>query len=212
MNRTRVIAGVCGVAISAMLAGCGGNSSGNATISGKVTNLAAGTSVSIANNGGPSMVISSNSNFTFSGTVPSNGGYKVVVTAQPTGQTCVVNNGSGLVDFAGNDVNNVVVDCYANNPIAVNVTGLDSGNSMTFALTLQNNTISVPASTSLSVNTSATTNFPVLLPLGTLYNVSISQQPTGSSAQVCTASPTTPFSGAVVAVSATPIVVDFICH
>lgn len=209
MNRTRIAAVICGATISAMLAGCGGNSTGNATIGGTVTGLNAGASVSIANNGGAPMVISSNTNFTFSGTVASNSGYSVAVTTQPAGQTCVVNSGSGLVDFSGNNVNNVVVACTNNTQIGVKLTGLNAGNSVTFSMALQNDPQNLPSAPTLTLTSNSTGYFPVLLPLGTIYNVSISQQPSGTPTQSCLVSSTTPFSGGVV--NSTPIVVEFDC-
>ena len=209
MNRTRIAAAVCGAIISAALAGCGGNSTGSASISGTVTGLDAGASVSIANNGGTPIVVSSNTNFTFGGTVASNSGYSVAVTTQPAGQTCVVNAGSGLVDFAGNNVNNVVVKCIDNTPLGVKVTGLNAGNSVTFSLALQNDPQNITSEPPLTISSNTTSNFPVSLPLGTIYSVSVSQQPSGTPAQSCLVSPSTPFSGGVV--SSAPIVVEFDC-
>jgi hypothetical protein len=218
------VAGIA--AFSAILAGCGGNSTGNATISGTVSGLAAGTSVTLANNNGTPVVMSSNSGFSFSNTVPSNGGYSVLVTAQPTGQTCVVNYGSGVIDFAGNNITNVAVVCAANVPISVVATGLNAGNSVTFNLTLQNDAANFHTVTVNTNNTAA--QFPILLPLGTIYNIVVSAQPgqtavpgsttpvlqiptaTGNATQVCTTgSPSS--SGGVVSLT-TPIVVDFSCH
>jgi hypothetical protein len=211
---------VCVATVSAILAGCGGNSTGNATISGKVTGLDAGASVSIALNGGAAMTVSSNTNFSFSNTVSSNAGYSVVVAKQPANQTCVVNFGSGLVDFSGNNVTNVAVNCADNIPLSVLTTGLNSGNSVTFNLTLQNDAANIQ-SVSVSSNNTAVP-FPISLPLGTIYNISVYLQPgqtvdktktppvvSGSPTQVCTTSSTSSSGGIV---SATPIVVDFNCQ
>lgn len=226
MNRTRVMAGIGAVVVGAILAGCGGNSTGNATISGTVTGLAAGTSVSIANNGGTAIVLSSTGtspiNFAFSNTVASNDGYKVLVTAQPTNQTCVVNNGSGTIDFAGNNVSDVSVVCAANVAIGVNVTGLNSGNQATFTLTLNNDALNYTSENVSSNNTLE--NFPTTLPLGTIYSVTVSAQPgqtavagtattpptaTGTAKQTCTAAAGA--SGGVVSLAA-PITVNFVCQ
>jgi len=219
---------VCGVAASAMLAACGGNSTGNATISGTVTGLQAGTSVSISNNGGTPLVISSTGRstpigFSFSNTVPSNSGYSVIVTTQPTNQTCVVNYGSGVTDFSGNNISTVAVACSPNIAIGVSTTGLNSGNSATFTLTLQNDALNYYTTTVSSSAPAAT--FPVLLPLGTIYNITVSAQPgqtskpgtttppappsaTGIATQTCTTASAS--SGGVVNSSA--INVAFSCH
>lgn len=224
MNRTRMIAVVCGMAFAALLSGCGGSNSSSATIGGAVTGLAAGTSVSLTLNSGTPLTMSANGSFTFGGNLASGDGYSVVVSSQPTGQTCLVTYGSGIIDYAGNSVSDVAVSCSANVAIGVEIVkGLDSGNSVTFNLTLQNdpdlengqsNTYSVVASA-----TGVTYDFPnpqasgaaVLLPIGTTYDVSITAQPT-SPAQVCTVNPSSssPYSGGVV--SATPIVVSFVCE
>ncbi|HSY28581.1 MAG TPA: DUF4369 domain-containing protein [Burkholderiaceae bacterium] len=207
MNRTRVMAVVCSTVFTAMLSGCGGGNSANATIGGTLTNLAAGTTVSLTNNGGTPVTLSANGNFTFSGSVASNAGYNVVVSAQPTGQTCSVVYGSGTIDFSGTDVTNVAVNCVANTPIGVLVSNLGSGDSVTFTMTLQND----PSNTStVTVTNGAINEFPVLLQVGALYSVAVTSQPGGnaSPSQVCAA--TSAYAGGVV--SSTPIVVDFNCQ
>lgn len=220
MNRTRVIAVLCSAAFTVLLGGCGGgNSAGNATISGNVTGLATGTSVSLTNNGGSALVLSSNGKFTFGGTVSSNNSYDVEVSSQPTGQTCVITYGTGVINFSGDDISNVAVACTANIPIGVTVTGLNSGNSVSFNLTLQNDATNSSSKTVTADG--VTNNFPVLLPLGTLYTVSVSQQPGVTSqntvpTQVCTLTTNsqgqivTPASGGVV--NSSPIVIDFNCQ
>jgi hypothetical protein len=207
MNRTRVMAVVCSAVFTAMLSGCGGGNSASATISGTLTNLAAGTTVSLTDNGGTPITLSANGNFTFAGSIASNSGYSVVVSAQPTGQTCSVVYGSGLVDYSGNDVTNVAVNCVANTPIGVLVSGLNPGNSATFTLTLQNDSGNT---STITVSNGVTNDFPILLPIGTLYSVAVAIQPGGNASptQVCSA-PSTPSGGVV---SSTPIVVDFNCQ
>jgi len=216
MNRTRVMAVVCSTVFAAMLGGCGGGNSANATIGGNVTGLAAGTTVSLTNNGGTPLTLSANGGFTFSGSIASNDGYDVEVSTQPTGQTCSVVYGSGIINYSGTDVTDVAVNCVANTSIGVVVNGLNAGNSVTFTMTLQNDASNT---STLTVTNGATNDFPVLLPIGTLYNVAITTQPgvvaiplPGSGytlpVQVCSA--TTAPSGGVI--SSTPIVVDFTCN
>lgn len=210
MNQARVMAVVCSAAFAALLSGCGGGSS-NGTVGGTVTLLDANTSVSLTNNGGAPLTVSSNGSFTFAGSLASGNGYNVVVATQPTGQTCLVTHGSGTIDFSGNSVTNVSVKCSDNVSIGTVVTGLTGTNAVTFALTLQND----PHNPSNPPNVSATTNgvtneFAIKLPLGTLYNVSVATQPGGNAlpTQVCTANGS--FSGGVV--NSTPIVVNFTCQ
>lgn len=209
MNRTRVMTLVCSLACAALLGGCGGGGSSSGSVGGTVTGLAAGTSVSLAMNGGTPIQINANGGFTFSGGLASGAGYNVVVTSQPAGQTCLVNYGSGVIDYSGNSVTNVAVECSANVSIGAVASGLASGDKVTFTMTLQNDpsrAYSVTATTAGVTNT-----FPVLLPLGTIYNVAVSAQPS-SPAQVCTFSSTSPspYSGGVVGSAA--IVVKFDCN
>ena len=209
MNRTRVMALICSMACAALLGGCGGGGSSSGSVGGAVTGLAAGTSVSLAMNGGTPVQVTANGGFTFSGNLASGAGYSVVVTSQPAGQTCLVNYGSGVIDFSGNSVTNVAVECSANVSIGVAVSGLLSGNSVVFGLTLQNDPTNKNNS-SLTVNADGTKNFPVLLALGTLYSVSVTTQPgqtATTSVQTCSVSGS--YSGGVV--SSVAIVVNFTC-
>lgn len=210
MNRTRVMTLVCSLACAALLGGCGGGGSSNGSVGGTVTGLAAGTSVSLAMNGGTPIQVNANGGFTFSGNLASGAGYNVVVTSQPAGQTCLVNYGSGVIDYSGNSVTNVAVECSANVSIGVAVSGLLSGNSVVFGLTLQNDPTNKNNS-SLTVNADGTKNFPVLLALGTLYSVSVTTQPgqTATTQPVQTCSVNGSYSGGVV--SSAAIVVTFKC-
>lgn len=99
------------------LQGCGGGSASGAvrplnyTVGGNVTGLAAGNAVVLLLNGGTggSRSVNSNSGFTFLTPVASGSSYTVTVGTQPTGQYCVVSEGSGTVAAA--DVTSVVVHC-----------------------------------------------------------------------------------------------------
>jgi len=100
-----------------------GSASGNTTVAfsgftigGTISGLAAGNSVTLQNNGGDTLVRSSNGTFAFGTPLASGDGYLVAVSSQPTSpsQTCTVSNESGTV--ANNNVNDVVVSC-ASNPI-----------------------------------------------------------------------------------------------
>ncbi len=80
------------------------------SIGGTVSGLS-GTVV-LQDNGGDTLSVGSNSAFTFATVLPSGLAYGVTVANNPTGQTCTVANGSGVVG-SGN-VTNVAVTC-ANN-------------------------------------------------------------------------------------------------
>jgi hypothetical protein len=181
MNRTRVMAWLCGTIAFALLAGCGGSSnSTDATISGTVTGLPAGTTLTLADNTTDSLTVNANGNFAFAGKIAAQGTYSVTVTTQPAGETCVVASGSGVVDFAGDSVGNVMVACNPNVSIGVVVSGLTSG-SVGLHLILQNDPTK-------SFDVTATTNnvtyeFATALPLSEVYSVSVGSQPPG---QACT--------------------------
>jgi hypothetical protein len=70
--------------------------SGTASVTGTVSGLATGASVTL-NNGSALLVVSSNGSFAFPGVVAAGTGYSVTVGVQPGGQTCTVVNGSGVV-------------------------------------------------------------------------------------------------------------------
>jgi len=215
MNRTKAVAWVAVASVSEGLAGCGGGNVGDATISGTVTGLAAGTSMVLTNNGGNNLTVTANGSFTFAQSVAAQGSYNVQVATEPANQSCAVTFGSGVVDFSGDSIHNVAVACTANAAVSAEVSGLNStsgGNSIVFSLTLQNDPGTVYKSTATANGTvgfADSTGATITLPLGTLYTVAVAQQPT-SPVQVCTVDSSTPASGGVV--NSNAITVDFTCH
>ena len=218
MNRTRIFTCLCAMVLSVLFAGCGGSNSGNATISGVVSGLATGTSVTLADNGADNIVVSANGGFSFRSTVGSGSGYNVTVATQPTGESCLISYGSGVIDYAGDSIGNVTVNCSANASIGVVADSLASGQSVVFELTLANdpaNIYTATATTAGTVNefTSAASTVPVTLPLSAIYSVTISHQPATQSCALTTSGTTgvvySPASGGVV--NSTPITVHFTC-
>ena len=79
-------------------------------ISGTITGLIAGDSITLRNNGGDDLVRSTNGNFTFATPVTSGQSYTVTVTdASPFLQTCTIANGTGTV--RNGVVNDVAITC-----------------------------------------------------------------------------------------------------
>jgi hypothetical protein len=78
------------------------------TLSGTVTGLAPGTSVTLSN-GQILLPVATNGTFSFPGTLTAGAFYDVTVTTQPALETCVVTNGSGTVPTAGSPA--IVVTC-----------------------------------------------------------------------------------------------------
>jgi N-acetylneuraminic acid mutarotase len=104
---------------SLLLASCGNGSSQSPpppvfySIGGTVTNLAAGDSVKLQNNGGDTLTVTANGAFTFATKLATGSAYSVAVSAQPSSpaQTCGVTSGSGT---ATANVTSVLVDCAHN--------------------------------------------------------------------------------------------------
>ncbi len=102
-----------------VLVGCGGSGGGttpppvNYTIGGTVTNLAAGNSVQLQDNGGDTLVVTANGSFSFASQLVSGASYNVSISMQPTSpaQTCGVTSGTGT---ATSNVTSVAVVCGYN--------------------------------------------------------------------------------------------------
>ena len=140
------------------------------TIGGSVSGLAAGNSVTLQNNLGDDLVISSDSIFTFNTALFDQSNYAVTVLTQPDtpSQTCVISNGSGTL--AGANVSNVTVTCTVNQySIGGSVSGLAAGNSVT----LQNN-----VGDDLVVSANGVFNFATVLDDESNYDVQVTVQPT----------------------------------
>jgi len=76
---------------------CTINISLNNYVSGNVTGLGAGKTVTLLNNGTDTYTSSSNGIFLFPTPLTPGSNYLVTVSVQPSGQTCTVSNGSGQV-------------------------------------------------------------------------------------------------------------------
>jgi hypothetical protein len=136
------------------------------TIGGSVSGLS-GVMV-LQNNGGDSIVTSTNGPFTFPSTVLTGTTYLVTVATQPIGQYCTVVNGSGTVVA---QVTNVGVTCVPTYSIGGTVTGL-TGN-----LVLQNN-----GGDDVTLGRDGPFIFETRIPSGSPYSVTVQSQPAG---QLC---------------------------
>lgn len=126
----------------------------------------------LRNNGGDDLAVPANaSSFQFATPVAYGGGYSVSVQQQPTGLTCVVNNGSGT-NVAAN-VGGVGISCSTNMyTIGGNVSGLVG------TVVLQNN-----AGDNLSQSADGSFTFATSVAEDGSYNVTVLTQP---ASQVCT--------------------------
>ena len=134
------------------------------TISGTVVGMLSGQSVTLQNNSGDNLTVSSNTSFSFTTKVASGATYLVTVLTQPTGQTCTPNLNSGVVSGNVSDVS--IICSFTVYTVSGNVSGLSG------TLVLQNNygsdqTLTSDGSFSFRVASSAK------------YNVRVKTQPNG---------------------------------
>ncbi len=80
------------------------------TLSGEVSGLS-DSGLVLQNNGADDLSVSADGSFTFARTIRVGTSYDVTVSEQPSGQTCVVANGTGTM--SGSNVANVSVSCAA---------------------------------------------------------------------------------------------------
>jgi 6-phosphogluconolactonase (cycloisomerase 2 family) len=184
------------------LASCGGGGSAAAptsfSIGGNVTGLT-GSSLTLQNNLSDNLTIAANGGFTFSSAAINDTAYSITIQTQPTGQTCKVAGGSGVVD--GRNVTSVVVTCAASTyTIGGTVSGL-YGVSGT-GVVLQNN-----GSADLTLKSNGNFAFPNAVLTGVPYSVNIASQPTNPWETCTLAKPSGTVNGSNVtsiAVSCTP--------
>jgi hypothetical protein len=138
------------------------------SVSGSLSGLS--HTVVLQNNGADDLTIGTNGPFTFPAPVADGTAYEVTVKTQPTGQICIVGNGTGTI--SGANVTNVTVTCY----VAYSVSGVLSG--LTGTVTFQDN-----GADDLTVGADGSFTFSTLVADGTPYNVTVKTQP---STQVCT--------------------------
>lgn len=155
-----------------------------ATIGGMLAGLATGDSVILQDNGGDSLTLTANGNFTFKTAVTGpTDAYKVTVLTQPSNpnQICTVANGTGT---ASANVTNVAVTCVLSYTIGGTVTGLvGTGLVLQDSATLEQ--LTIPAA-----NGNQAFTFKSLVPTGTAYTVTIYSQPSNP-AQTCVVTPST---------------------
>jgi len=168
--------------VGALTGGCGGSSdAGLVTIGGSVAGLAAGSAVTLHDNGGDALTVRAAGPFTFPTAVPADSPYAVTVAAAPAGQTCTVAGGTGMTQSA--NVANVVVTC---SDLAFSLGGSIQGlNASGLVLANGTDTLAVPA---------GATQFTFQQPVAytSSYAVTVSVQPQGLSCSVTNGKGTMP--------------------
>jgi hypothetical protein len=177
-------------AVVLLCAGCGyGYGGATATISGTVTGLSAGGSVTLVDNNTDLLTVAANGSFIFATQIQSNSLYDVTVQTQPIGETCSVSGGTGVVNQNANPVTNISVSCIsANGNVAGTVVGLTGSNTVTLHDNYSN------TSDTLTVVNGAFT-FPTTLPSGTVFDVTVATQPTGQTCDVTSGASVMPATG-----------------
>ncbi len=146
------------------------------SVGGALSGLATGESVGILLNGHDLQVLSTDGPFSY----PSQNdgaGYVITIDSQPTGQTCNVVNGSGVI--AGADVSNISVNCVDNH---YRVGGLVAGLVPGDALIIQNNGMD-----DLTITSDGVFNFATRVAYQDPYAVTVKVQPSAPS-ETCTVS------------------------
>ena len=150
------------------------------TVSGNVSGLGSGKTVTLTNNGSDSIVITgsgtSNDAFTFGTPLLNNAAYSVTVTGQPASQNCTVQSGgSGTINSAS--VTNVIINCT--NVITWTVGGSVTGNTGSITLT---NTVGGVVVDSKTLTSPGSFTF-AAQNAGTSWSVAVASSPPG---QTCT--------------------------
>lgn len=145
-------------------------------VGGTITGLNTGEIVILLNNSDDPLTIdASKSTFIFDKRIAHGSSYRVVVTKQPVGQTCTVNNGSG--QRVERDVLDIDVACSAlTYTVSGMVTGLNEGEQVTV---VNNGNVDTDAQT-VKANTSFSFKVPVVH--NRQYEVTVTTQPKG---QIC---------------------------
>lgn len=175
-SQTCTVAGGAGTVGSADVTSIAINCTTNGYLIGGTINGLLGT-VTLQNNGGDNLDITSNGTFAFATPVPSGATYAVTVLTQPAtpSQTCVVTEGSGSV--TNTDVTSVVVTCTTDRfRIGGTLLGLATGNS----ITLRNN-----GGDDLIQSMNGSFTFATSVPSGQPYAVAVVANPTSPISQSC---------------------------
>jgi hypothetical protein len=140
-------------------------------VGGTLSGLPASTSIQLQNNGGDTLTVNSSGPFSFATKLASGAAYNVTISTQPTGTTCTVNGGSGVV--GAGDVTSISVNCTAGSyTVGGTVSGLDG------TVVLQNN-----GGDNATLSSNGTFAFATPLATAATYAVTVLTQPTG---QTCT--------------------------
>jgi hypothetical protein len=89
------VTGATGTAVTGTIIKAGISCVDAMSVTGTLSGLKTGSSVTLSNNGGDPLTLTANTVFLFANSLLANQPYAITVTTQPTGQTCTVTNGVG---------------------------------------------------------------------------------------------------------------------
>ncbi len=159
----------------------GSAGSGTYSVGGSVSGLS-GTVV-LQDNGTDTLSVTANGSFTFGTQLASGAAYAVTVKTNPSGQTCTVASGSGVVASA--NVTNVAVTCTANGGGGTTYSVGGSVSGLSGTVVLQDN-----GGDTLSVTANGSFTFGTQLPSGAAYAVTVQANPSGQTCTVASGSGT----------------------
>ena len=143
---------------------------GSLTIGGSITGLSG--SLSLQNNDGEILNVTSNDNYIFASLLKQGDSYNVVILSQPQSQQCIIVNTSGVISSV---VNNINITCESLFTVGGTVSGISTGST----LTLQNN-----GEDDIKIDADGTFTFNTSLPEGSAYLVDIKPKPDNLSCEL----------------------------
>jgi hypothetical protein len=166
------------------LAACGGDSTPTYSVGGKVSGLT-GSGLELSDSSGDHLQVSTSGFFTIATAVAPGAAYSVSVTTQPQNplQTCIVQNGSGIMGSA--PITNVSVTCTTNTYTVGGLVSGPVGSGLVLEITFtvgdgHGGITNVTDSIAVPTQGGAFTFTPAVLP-GTEYALSVTSQPTNPS-------------------------------
>lgn len=144
------------------------------TVGGTASGIEVGDELLLQNNSGDDLTVTANGSFTFATSQNYGSTYDVSILTNPTGKTCLMENGSGTVL---SNVTDISVTCSANTyTISGTVSGLaEVGDTVV----IQNN-----GGDDLSISENGEFTFPVAIAYGSTYNVTVFDDPSGKTCSV----------------------------
>ena len=154
-------------ALDAILADALSSGISSYTLSGTVSGLAPGKSVTLVNNGNDVLTQDVDGEFMFSNQLAAGASYSVTVAIQPSGQICTVSNGAGINISA--NITNISVNCVSTYTVSGSIAGLSAA-----GLVLRMNSANL-----IVANGANSFKFATTLTSNSTYTVSVGIQPAG---------------------------------